>query len=87
MFQGYTIGNVLSALFYQAALDANPSILDETSQGEFVNLKNWMSDNIYQYGKKYLADELVERITGGPMDVGPYLEYLRTKFGDLYNLD
>ena len=87
LFQGYTIGNVLSAVFYQSALTSYPSIPDEISQGKFNTLYDWMRDNIYQHGKKYTADELVERTTGDPMNVEPYLEYLRVKFGDIYSLD
>jgi len=87
LFQGYTIGNVLSAVFYQSALTSYPSIPDEISQGKFNTLYDWMRDNIYQHGKKYTANELVERTTGDPMNVEPYLEYLRVKFGDIYSLD
>ena len=37
-FQGYTIGNILSAQFYGAALKAHPEIADETANGEFATL-------------------------------------------------
>src|SRR4029079_6060132 len=30
--------------------------------------------------------ELVERATGGEMSIGPYLSYLRNKYGELYRL-
>jgi hypothetical protein len=29
---------------------------------------------------------LIARATGGPMTIGPYLEYLRGKYGELYRL-
>jgi carboxypeptidase Taq len=87
LFQGYTIGNVLSATFYQAATKAFPSIPDEISQGRFDTLHGWMQENIYQHGKKFSADELVERTTGDSMKVEAYLTYLRDKFGDIYSLD
>jgi carboxypeptidase Taq len=87
MFQGYTLGNVLSALFYSAAVAAQPEIPDEVAQGKFKGLHGWMKENIYQHGRKFTADELVERITGGTLDVGPYLDYLKEKFGEIYDLD
>ncbi len=86
MFQGYTIGNVLGALFYQAALDSHPSITKDISTGKFDRLHSWMREHIYQHGKKFTADELVMRTTGGVLTVEPYLAYLRTKFGELYAL-
>jgi carboxypeptidase Taq len=86
MFQGYAIGNVLGAQFYQAALEAYPQIPDEISQGRFTTLYNWMKENIYRHGKKYSASELVEKTTGKPMGVALYLDYLKMKFGELYAL-
>lgn len=85
-FQGYTLGNIMSALFYQEALKAKPSIPDEIAQGEFSTLHHWLRDNIYQYGRKYTANELIEKVTGGPLVIEPYINYLNTKYGELYSL-
>jgi len=85
-FQGYTLGNILSAQFFKAARQAHPEIPAEIEEGEFSMLHGWLKENIYQHGSKYTATELVERITGGPMSTEPYIRYLRTKYGELYNL-
>jgi carboxypeptidase Taq len=86
MFQGYTLGNILGAQFYEAALQAHPEIPAETEQGRFDVLLGWLRENIYRHGKKYTASELVQRVTGGPMSIEPYLRYLQGKYGDLYGL-
>jgi carboxypeptidase Taq len=86
MFQGYTLGNILSAQFYEAALKALPEIPEEIARGSFDILHDWLRGEIYQHGSKYTAAELVERVTGGPLSVGPYMAYLRDKYGDLYTL-
>ena len=85
-FQGYTLGNIMSALFFEQALQARPVILDEMGQGEFGTLHTWLRENIYQHGSKYTAPELVQRVTGGPLTIEPYVRYLRGKFGELYSL-
>lgn len=85
-FQGYTLGNVMSALFYEQALAAHPQIPAEIEQGQFGTLHQWLKENIYRHGRKFTANELVERISGGPLTIGPYIRYLRGKFGDLYTL-
>jgi carboxypeptidase Taq len=85
-FQGYTLGNILCAQFYQAALKARPEIPAEMEGGKFDTLHGWLRENIYQHGGKYTTNELVERVTGGPLQVGPYLDYLRAKYGRLYDL-
>jgi carboxypeptidase Taq len=45
-----------------------------------------LKENIYQHGSKYTANELLERTTGGGLDIGPYMKYLRTKYGELYEI-
>lgn len=85
-FQGYTLGNVMSALFYEQALAAHPEIPEQIGRGEFGTLHGWLKENIYQHGRKFTANELVERVSGGPLTIEPYLRYLRRKFGDLYDL-
>jgi carboxypeptidase Taq len=85
-FQGYTLGNILSAQFYAQALQAHPEIPAEMRQGKFSSLHSWLVENIYQHGSKYTAPELIERVTGGPIRIEPYIRYLRSKYGELYTL-
>lgn len=79
-FQGYTLGNILSAQFYEAALQAHPDIPDQVRLGDFATLHGWLRDNIYRHGRKFTADELVRRVTGRPLTIDPYLRYLRDKY-------
>jgi carboxypeptidase Taq len=85
-FQGYTLGNILGSAFFEKALEAHPEIPAEIEAGEFGTLHGWLKENIYHHGRKYTPSELIERVTGGPLDVGPYIRYLRTKYGELYEL-
>lgn len=85
-FQGYTIGNMLSAQFFDAARAAHPAIDAELARGEFATLHGWLREQIYRHGSKFTTSELVERVTGGPLTIQPYLSYLRRKYGELYTL-
>ncbi|GAB4555691.1 MAG: carboxypeptidase M32 [Anaerolineae bacterium] len=84
-FQGYTLGNILGAQFYSKALAAHPDIPEQIKRGEFSALHGWMKTNIYQHGSKFTAPELIQR-TIGEIDIAPYINYLRTKYGTLYKL-
>ncbi len=86
VFQGYTLGNIMSALFYNEALKAHPEITSQVQNGEFGTLHSWLKENIYSHGSKFTANELIERVTGGPLIIDPYIAYLKQKFGDLYSL-
>ena len=58
----------------------------EIGKGEFGMLHSWLKENVYQYGRKYTADELVERVTGSPLTISPYISYLKKKYGELYQI-
>lgn len=83
-FQGYTLGNILSGLFYEQALKARPEITAEVGRGEFGTLHTWLKENIYTHGRKYTAPELIQKVTGGPLRIEPYVAYLKGKYGELY---
>jgi carboxypeptidase Taq len=85
-FQGYTIGNILSAQFYAAALKAHPEIPQEIARGEFGTLHAWLTKKLYRHGRKFGPDEIVKRATGKAMTIAPYMAYLRNKYGELYRL-
>jgi len=85
-FPTYTIGNVLSVQFFDEAVKAHPEIPNQIKEGRFSTLHGWLRENIYQHGSRYYPDELVEKVTGRPLDPAPYLRYLKSKFGELYGL-
>lgn len=85
-FQGYTLGNIIGALFYSHALAAHPQIPSEMAQGKFDTLHHWLVENVYQHGKKFTADELIARVTGGNLTIDPYIAYLKAKYGEIYQL-
>ena len=85
-FQSYTIGNILAAQFYAAALEAHPDIPEQIARGEFGELRMWLVDNIYRHGSKFTPNDIVKRATGTAMTIVPYLDYLRGKYGALYRL-
>lgn len=80
-FQGYTLGNILSATFWQAANAAHPEIEAQMAEGRFDALLGWLRANIHQHGSKFTAAELVQRITGAPVSIEPYTGYLKGKYG------
>jgi carboxypeptidase Taq len=85
-FQGYTLGNVISAQLFDAALKARPDIPAQMRAGQFDALHGWLTENVYQHGSKFTAHEIIQRATGRPLSIEPYIRYLRTKYGELYPL-
>lgn len=85
-FQSYTLGNIMSAQFFAAARRDIPDLDDQIGAAKFAPLRTWLTERIYRHGRKFTAPEIVERATGEPLSITPYLAYLNAKYGALYEL-
>ena len=85
-FQSYTLGNIMSGQFFAAARRDLSDLDAQIRAGEFAPLRRWLTDRIYRHGRKFTALEIVERATGEPLSIGPYLSYLNAKYRPLYAL-
>jgi carboxypeptidase Taq len=83
-FQGYTVGNILSAQFYNAAVEAHPEVPAEIASGRYATLHGWLKQSLHRHGRKFTPEDVVARATGKPMTVAPYIAYLKEKYGGLY---
>ncbi len=86
-FPTYTLGNVLSLQFYQQTLKDIPDLREQFSRGEFGGLFEWFKEKIHQHGRKFMANELVKRVTGADqIDPRLYLAYIKQKYSEIYGL-
>ena len=85
-FPTYALGNLLAAQYYNQALKAHPTIPDEIASGQFDTLRGWLNTHIHQYGRKFTSEELTRRVTGESIQSRDYIQYLTTKFSDVYGL-
>ena len=85
-FATYTLGNLISGQLWDAFLEAEPDRDDQIRSGNFAPLLAWLRANVHRYGRKYEPQELVARITGSRIDPEPYLQYLETKYADIYGM-
>lgn len=85
-FPTYALGTLLSAQLYERALKDNPTIATDLEKGEFGSLLSWLREKVHRPGRRYLPAELVERVCGEPPQSRSYLNYLNTKFKDVYGV-
>ncbi|MFH1978503.1 MAG: carboxypeptidase M32 [Candidatus Aenigmatarchaeota archaeon] len=83
-FPTYALGNLYSAQFFAKANEDLGDLHAQFAKGEFAPLKKWLQDNIHSHGRRYLACELVERVTGKPLGSEAVMAYMNKKFGELY---
>ncbi len=85
-FPTYTIGNVMSAQWLDAARTRDPGIAAALERGETGPLRAWLQENVYRHGRRFAADALLEHATGRGLTPEPYLAYLDGKYRELYHL-
>ncbi len=79
-FSTYALGNVVSAQLWEKVNADIPDLEARFEQGEFGALAAWLREHLWRHGRKYMPNELIERITGGGLDPEPYLRYLQGKY-------
>ena len=83
-FPTYAIGNLMSAQIFSCAQNAIPDLHDQIAMGKFHPLRQWLQVNIFQWGRKMSATQILERLTGGGITASPWLEYIRKKYSVIY---
>jgi carboxypeptidase Taq len=86
-FPTYALGNIISCQIWEKAQAALPGLAQQFEQGQFMSLREWLRDALHRHGRKFTPRETLQRVVGGPIDVGPYVRYLRHKFGEIYHLN
>jgi carboxypeptidase Taq len=86
-FPTYTIGNVMASQFFAAAQTQLPDLEHALEAGDYAALREYLTEHVYQHGRRFRPHELLERATGRGLDAQPYLDYLETKFSKLYGLE
>jgi carboxypeptidase Taq len=79
-FPTYQLGNVISVQIWEVARTALGELEEQFFRGEFGQLREWLSEQIYRHGSRYPPPELLRRVTGSGIDPEPYLKYLHAKF-------
>jgi len=85
-FPTYALGNVMSAQIWQAVRRDLPNLDAQMRAGQFADLLAWLREHIHRYGRKYEPLEVLRRATGQELQSRPYLDYLQTKYAEIYGL-
>ncbi len=85
-FQSYALGNIYCGQICEAILRDVPDFENQLRQGSFVQLNQWLDENVRQYGCCFTAGEMAHRITGKSLDAAPFLKYLEEKYSKIYQL-
>ncbi len=85
-FPTYTLGTLTAAHLVETIQDDLPDLSDQIANGRFVPLLDWLHTHIHKHGRILKAPDLLNRTTGADLSAAPWLQYVRDKFGALYDL-
>jgi carboxypeptidase Taq len=86
-FPTYSLGNIISCQIWEKAQAALPDLAAQFEHGEYLPLREWLRHNLHCHGRKFTPAETLQKVAGGPIDVGPYVRYLQAKLGEIYGLN
>ena len=80
-FPTYALGNLYAAQFFRQANEDLGDLSASFRRGEFSSLLGWLREKIHRHGRRYSPAELVERVTGAPLQHEPLITQLSQKYG------
>jgi carboxypeptidase Taq len=83
-FPSYTLGAMYACQFYNTLLREQPVTEQNIATGNFAPIKNWLNEKIHRQGKLYTPQQLVERVTGEPLNPDYFVDYLKNKYSEIY---
>lgn len=85
-FPTYALGTIIAGQLWEAAHAQLPGLNDAIAAGDLSGLRAWLGEHVHRHGRTRTGDEILRAVTGGGLDAGPLLRYLRTKYGALYGI-
>ncbi len=85
-FPTYAIGTIYSAQIFRKISQDNMNLLSEIRNAEFQNIINWLRKNIHEYGSIMDADEIIKKACGQGIDSKIFIDYLKDKYYDIYQI-
>ncbi|MCB5174515.1 carboxypeptidase M32 [Microvirga lenta] len=79
-FPTYTIGNVMAAQIMETLRREDTSLDAAIAAGDYAGLADALRSKVWQHGRRFMRDELLQRETGRGLDPAPYLAYLDAKY-------
>jgi carboxypeptidase Taq len=85
-FPTYALGNLYAVPILEQAKQDIPDFTERIKAGELLPLREWLRTHIHSKGQRLSAEDLMIHLTGNPLSAEPFLDYLETKYAEIYKL-
>jgi carboxypeptidase Taq len=79
-FPSYTMGAIAANQLFRAANEHSPEIRSRLAHGDFAPLVAFLREHVHGQGSRWTTQELLERVTGKPLDPSGFLAHLRARY-------
>ncbi len=86
-FYGYGLGDIISSQITHTLTNELPNWREKLQEGKVSIIRKWVEEKVHKNGLMYDTDHLVKKITGEKIKTSFFIDYLKSKFSDLYKLD
>ncbi|CAH1193802.1 Carboxypeptidase 1 [Paenibacillus auburnensis] len=85
-FASYSLGNMYAAQILNTLRKELPEFDSLIAEGNLLPIKEWLTDKIYRFGKSLTPSQIIEQVTGEPLNPDYLADYLEAKYTELYKL-
>ncbi|MFV0492595.1 MAG: carboxypeptidase M32 [Pseudorhodobacter sp.] len=85
-FPTYSLGNLYAGCLHAALREDLPDLDQDLARGETGAATGWLREKVQRHGGLHEPREVITRACGFAPDERPLLDYLETKFRDIYRL-
>lgn len=86
-FPTYTMGKMYAAMFWKQMQSEIDNIESQIESGDFKEIRQWLKNKIHRFGKINTPKDLLLKICDKELNANDYLDYLRSKFNLIYDLN
>ena len=86
-FPPYTLGTLYAAAFFAKANADLGGLDDDLRKGDCSRLLEWLRTNIHSKGHLRSSTDLARDVLGDGLSAKPFLEHVRSRYGELYDLN
>jgi carboxypeptidase Taq len=85
-FPSYSLGNMYAAQITNKLKQQFPEFEEWIASGNLLPIKEWLSEQIYQYGKLLTPTEIIVKVTGEELNPNYLVDYLEDKYKAVYGI-
>lgn len=83
-FPSYALGNLYAAQWWDTMKAQGLDPKAAVARGDLGSILGWLRSNVHRPGAVYRPGELVERVSGAPLDPSHFVRYLNDKYAGVY---